>query len=245
MGMIGEHEGACPTAWGCSVRGPLHVRLRIPNQDAWLARAYSWGRVLAVADGLGSRPHSDIGSKAACRAVARAARECAPGGAASLRANIATLIHRHWLEGLCGYPADECAATCLFAVLAGGTLSLGRLGDGMVVATGGNGCGDTLLMEDKAGSFANMTHCLHGGRCPRGWELRQLPAEECSHVLLCTDGVADDLGAGSHTAFARNLLEAYGNMPRAAAYRDLRSALVHWPRPGHTDDKTIALMRLH
>lgn len=243
--MNGECERERPAAWGCSVRGPLHVRLRIPNQDAWLARKYVWGRVLAVADGLGSKPHSDVGSRAVCRAVARAARECVAGGREYMRSNITGLIHRHWLEGLCGYTPGECAATCLFAVLHGGVLTLGRLGDGMVVATGRNGNADTLLMEDKAGAFSNMTHCLHGGECPRGWELLQLPAESCAHVLLSTDGVADDLAPGTHTAFARGLLEAYGNMPRAAAYRDLRSALIHWPRPGHTDDKTIAIMGLH
>lgn len=243
--MNGELESELPVAWGCSVRGPLHVRMRIPNQDAWLARKYVWGRVLAVADGLGSKPHSDVGSRSVCRAVARAARECAAAGEECMRCNLTKLIHRYWLEGLCGYTANECATTCLFAVLAGSVLTLGRLGDGMVVATGRDNDADTLLMEGKEGAFANMTHCLHSEQCPRGWELLQLPTESCTHVLLSTDGVADDLEPGTHTAFARALLEAYSNMPRHAAYRDLRSTLVQWPRPGHTDDKTIAFMRLH
>lgn len=198
-----------------------------------------------MADGLGSKPHSDIGSKSVCRAVARAARECAAAGEESMRYNLTKLIHRYWLGGLCGYTANECATTCLFAVLAGSVLTLGRLGDGMVVATGRNGNADTLLMEGKEGAFANITHCLHSEACPNGWELLQLPVDSCGEVLLCTDGIADDLEPGTHLPFAHALLEAYASMPRTASYRDLRSSLVHWPRPGHTDDKTIALMRLH
>lgn len=243
--MSGENESKYPAAWGCSVRGPLHVRLRLPNQDAWLVRKYVWGRVLAVADGLGSKPHSDVGARVVCRAVARAARECVAGGEEGMRSNITKLIHRYWLAGLGGYSANECATTCLFAVLAGSVLTLGRLGDGMVVATGRNGNADALLMDGKEGAFANMTHCLHSGACPKGWELLQMPAESCAEVLLCTDGVADDLEPGTHLAFAHSLLDAYCSMPHAASYRDLRGSLVHWPRPGHTDDKTIALMRLH
>ncbi len=64
------HSG---TAGGLSNR-PLHVKAGIPNQDSWRARRYKWGNVVVVSDGLGSKAHSDHGSKAACLAVFEAAR---------------------------------------------------------------------------------------------------------------------------------------------------------------------------
>ena len=61
-------------SWGASVIGPLHVKAGIPNQDSWMARRYKWGNVVVVSDGLGSKAHSDHGSKAACLAVFEAAK---------------------------------------------------------------------------------------------------------------------------------------------------------------------------
>ena len=66
---------------GSSVRGPAHRRAGQPNQDAWLSRQNRAFALAVIADGLGSRPHAAAGSRAACRAVAEAARawSAAPG----------------------------------------------------------------------------------------------------------------------------------------------------------------------
>ena len=65
---------SCWRSWGHSMIGPLHQKNGLPNQDAWLARHYSWGDVVVVSDGLGSKPHADTGAKMACRAVCEAAK---------------------------------------------------------------------------------------------------------------------------------------------------------------------------
>ncbi len=47
------------TGWrsfGASVRGPGHVSSGLPNQDAWSRTLRSWGEVVVVSDGVGSRP---------------------------------------------------------------------------------------------------------------------------------------------------------------------------------------------
>ncbi|MGK0290454.1 MAG: hypothetical protein ACI86H_001913, partial [bacterium] len=61
-------------SWGASVAGPSHLKLGIVNQDAWISRHYSWGDVVVVSDGLGSRQQSDLGAKAACLSVLEAAK---------------------------------------------------------------------------------------------------------------------------------------------------------------------------
>lgn len=67
------------SAMGASVRGPEHRRDGRPNQDAWLGRITREAALAVVCDGLGSRPHSAVGSRAACRAVATATRQWVAG----------------------------------------------------------------------------------------------------------------------------------------------------------------------
>ena len=59
-----------PFIFGASVIGPLHVQIDLPCQDANAYEVLSpeWS-VLAVADGLGSAKHSDIGSQTAVKAT--------------------------------------------------------------------------------------------------------------------------------------------------------------------------------
>lgn len=229
--------------WGCTVRGPLHASEHRPNQDAWIARRYAWGGLIAVADGLGSKPLSDLGARAACRACAHAANLCCRGGAIPGEQMARVLLER-WLYLLREHKASDCATTCLFAFLQREHLFLGRLGDGMIAALSPDGSDDVLLVDEKEGSFANFTRSLHAGTKPGEWEFRTLPANRYESVLLCTDGVADDLRDEMRLGFARALTHTYADVPRNEARRELRYHLKHWPRPGHTDDKTIALMYL-
>lgn len=241
--MSGNHPSQPAKLLGCSVIGPLHVQTGLPNQDAWLARRYTWGEVIAVADGLGSKRHSDIGSKAACRAVAYAARRCRKDTVLSPE-QFTRELHTYWLNQLGDYPVNEYATTCLFAVRHHDTLTLGRLGDGMIAAIGRSAQHDLLLSDNKTGGFANTTDCLHSTKQPQAWEIVQLKASGYARVLLCTDGISDDIQDGLHLAFAKSLMEAYAELPYREAYRGIRQCLMHWTRPGHTDDKTLAILNL-
>ena len=87
---------SCWRSWGHSMIGPLHQKNGLPNQDAWLARHYSWGDVVVVSDGLGSKPHADTGAKMACRAVCEAAKFYQKNTSAPLE-ELTRLIHAMWL----------------------------------------------------------------------------------------------------------------------------------------------------
>lgn len=58
--------------WGVSVRGTAHEACGLPNQDSFLIRKTQNGVAAVVADGLGSKPYADAGSRQACRAAIRA-----------------------------------------------------------------------------------------------------------------------------------------------------------------------------
>lgn len=221
-------------SWGCSVRGPRHRRKSQPNQDAWKARAYSWGNVLAVSDGLGSKPHSDIGSKAACNAVISAARHFAAHPLARIEA-IPPLIHSLWQIFLGPYYTRDCCATCLFAMQISDRIILGRLGDGLIAALGDQ-IASVIMTDEKEESFSNITYCLSEKFRGELWEIRELQASLYPRIMICTDGVSDDLYEDHRESFSEEVFRNGNNLA------ELRRQLVEWPRPKHSDDKTIACL---
>jgi serine/threonine protein phosphatase PrpC len=226
-------------SYGASVRGPGHIATGAPNQDAWASFHCVWGDGIVVSDGVGSKPLSNLGSAAACLAGKYAARAWRQG-AKFHRDALFNDIRSHWLACIAPLEARDCAATCLFAFWLGDdVLHLGMLGDGLVAAVKADGS-VISLSEDKSQGFSNMTAALAPTTSAKDWRYVSLPARECTAVLLCTDGVADDLD--DVDGFVKGFVEAH--CPRAAlsANRHARAMLENWPTPRHSDDKTIACL---
>ncbi|MDR0507537.1 MAG: protein phosphatase 2C domain-containing protein [Dysgonamonadaceae bacterium] len=222
-------------SWGCTVRGPAHQKQGIPNQDALRIRRYSWGNVIAVSDGLGSKRHADIGSQAACFAVTEAARSFATHHEALIE-RLPQLIHALWLIRIAPYKAHECGATCLFAIYLKERMILGRLGDGLITSLAAVGEESCIITDEKEESFSNMTRCLGETFRSDEWELRELSSERYTGIMLCTDGISDDLLPERRLYFSQQVFKNGKNIT------ELRRTLVKWPVPGHTDDKTIACL---
>ena len=222
--------------WGVSIVGPHHRKENIPNQDAWLSGGFKGGMSLAVSDGLGSKPFSDTGSKAACLSVIEAGKiykQHADGKYIFLP----ELIHALWTLKTGALNPNDCAATCLFAVQINEKITLGRLGDGMVIAAGKNQC---VVMEDpKTDSFINMTDCLGDSYKAGEWDVRVIPADDFETIILCTDGVANDINPEKTCEFALSLFECYKTMDRKKRSREIAKWLREWPEP---DDKTLACL---
>lgn len=228
-------------SWGASVIGPLHVKAGIPNQDYWMARRYKWGNVVVVSDGLGSKAHSDHGSKAACLAVIEAAKRFQKNPNTDV-VDILRLIHANWLVNIAPYPSSKCSATCLFAVQIEGTITLGRLGDGMIAALGETDDNHLILSDDKQDSFSNYTNSLQQDFKPEQWETEMIDSSRCNAVVLCTDGISDDLLPEKQFIFAQAIYSAYVDLKPVARNRDVKRWLNEWPVPHHSDDKTIACL---
>lgn len=228
-------------SWGASVIGPLHIKNGIPNQDSWMARRYKWGSVVVVSDGLGSKPHSDHGSKAACLAVFEAAKSYQNNQQANI-AGILRLIHANWLVKVAPLSPSDCSATCLFAIKIEGIITLGRLGDGMITVYGESEKDCIILSDNKQDSFSNYTYSLHHEFKPDQWETATVEGSRCKAVVLCTDGISDDLLPEKQMDFAQELYSSYTDLAPAERKRDIRRWLNDWPVPGHSDDKTIACL---
>ena len=231
--------------WGVTTIGPLHIKSGLPNQDAWLSRKYKWGEIIVVSDGVGSRARSDIGSEAVCKSVVQASKFLFKSKKIKIEniqiEDFLRLIHSIWLVNIYPYSPQECSATCLFTIRNEDKLLLGQLGDGLIIATSTDS--NTKMLNDmKEDSFSNVTYSVGSDFHFEQWKHAILDANKYDSIILCTDGISDDLIPGSEDAFAKGLYEEYGNCKPRKRYYEILRWLKNWPTPKHTDDKTIACL---
>jgi hypothetical protein len=230
------------TGWksfGASVIGPGHIASGKPNQDAWAPFHHAWGDGIIVSDGLGSKRFSDIGSDAACLAVACAVHACQGKSGIGYDA-LSDQIKKNWLSFIAPLDPRDCAATCLFAFRTdNGVVRLGMLGDGLVAAVKPDGV-VVSLSADKTEGFSNITDALSSHMTETNWKWLSFPENDCQSIVLCTDGVADDLEDAD--GFVKEFSNAHRHLSSVSATRRAREMLENWPAPKHSDDKTIACL---
>jgi serine/threonine protein phosphatase PrpC len=230
------------TVWrsfGASVIGPGHIAAGKPNQDAWAAFHHVWGDGIVVSDGLGSKPFSDFGSHAACLAVARALPACRDKAEMD-HAYLSYRIKSKWLSLIAPLVPHDCAATCLFAFrMSDGVVVMGMLGDGLAAVVKRDGS-VASLSDDKSEGFSNITVALSMDVTDKDWRWLSTPEDDCQSIVLCTDGVADDLS--DVDGFVKEFCDAHRGLSSVSAARRAREVLEKWPTPKHSDDKTIACL---
>jgi serine/threonine protein phosphatase PrpC len=224
-----------------SARGPLHADLDVRNEDAWRVCTSTAGVVLAVADGLGSKPHAAIGAHAAC-AAAVAAMQFWWDADASPRA-LPPLIEALWRRGLGAVAPNDARSTCLVAGIShAGQLVMATLGDGVALITSDRETEEADVISAERTGWSNETHALGAASAAGAWHVTSRPAVPGTIVLLASDGVADDLVPARRAGLARALVTSYGELADWRRSVELWRALQAWPTPGHGDDKTLALL---
>ena len=225
-------------AAAASVIGPSHRNHGVPNQDACVLRGHKGGWLLAVADGLGSKPFSDLGSAIAARtAIDVLARECS---AEDPRGQIEA-IYNLWLKRL-PVPRPVLAATTLLFVAcdAEGYGWLAQLGDGLAVIRE-EGVTKTITNE-KAG-FGNETDALGVTKSFRAWSHRRVAfTQQGDGVVLMTDGVADDLKPEMLGEFYDALRLAGMSRSKRRFRGWIERELAAWTTHLHSDDKTLGMI---
>jgi serine/threonine protein phosphatase PrpC len=227
--------------FGVSVRGPRHAYLKEPNQDAWSGRSGQNYSLIVVCDGLGSRSNSDIGAKAACRAVKEAVRYWVKIPDASTH-HLLRLVKLFWEMRISPLDTKSCATTCLFACgFPSGRLIVACLGDGIAVVKCSTG--SLIKVVERGENFLNHTLALGDYHKLDDWKLLDMPQFSIGDcVLLATDGIADDLIAEQIPQFVDWLISEFSFRNSRERYYALRKALIEWPTPKHQDDKSLALL---
>jgi Protein phosphatase 2C len=228
-------------AFGVSVCGPRHRAERSKNQDAWIRARGSFGHLIVVSDGLGSRPASAIGSRAACIAVRSAARLW-PGVAVAPPSHFVRLVEILWLLAVAPRDPSTCAATCAFALREpDGQIIFGGIGDGLALLRAASGDVQTYGGR-RHSDFGNETRALGAAHTIADWWIEIDSAARKRAVALVTDGIADDLDPTRVGAFIDWLIQDIAPLPSVDRRRTLRRELEQWPVPGHLDDKSLAVL---
>ena len=230
--------------YGASVRGPRNAQRARANQDAWVRSSGPFGHLIGVCDGMGSRSASDVGARAACRALRRAARLW-PGrssGAPLSPTLLIRLVEILWRLELRSRLPAECASTCLVALREpDGHLLLAGLGDGLAIVRKADGEVATFGGRSED-AFGDETLALGVPHRIVDWWVATEPPGRGRAVVLVTDGIADDLASDRLRPFTDWLADDIGRLVPAARWRRLCRELRAWPVPRHLDDKTVAVL---
>mgnify|MGYP001765111258 CR=1 FL=1 len=225
--------------FGGSVTGPEHARLGRPNQDAWTRRKAGGSVMAAVADGLGSAKHGDLGAKAACTAAMEAFRLARRAGETPSWQTIAVL-RAAWHQLVARWGAENCGTTCIACFVdVHGAIFATQAGDGIVAFRHADGRLDILPRKDKP--FQNSTATV-SSQGAKDWPVlsgSMLPGDA---VFMATDGIADDLEPSKIGDFIGHLLADYLPLPPPVRAARIRTALKQWPTRHHRDDKTFVLL---
>ncbi|MBX9756543.1 MAG: protein phosphatase 2C domain-containing protein [Pseudomonadaceae bacterium] len=219
-------------AGGASVRGPAHQLDGLPNQDALCVSGLAGGWCIAVADGLGSRPLSHLGSRKAVQSFRQLARQQRD----ILHGSVALSLRDAWLAhfGDCYRPHET---TCLWARVNGqGQGVAGQVGDGLLLI---RSQGVFKIVTDQRQGFGNQTTTLAQAAvssCSINFELYK-PGDG---VLLMTDGISDDLIPEHLEPFFEAIYQRQLRGSKRRMRQWLTKELHGWSTPRHGDDKTIA-----
>lgn len=221
-------------ACSVSVRGRDHVRAGLPNQDAGKVWRTRRGGMIAVADGLGSRPQAHLGARAAVLAAYRAVQAWQRQPAAGER-ELLLLIEAYWRLLVSPAVPDECASTLGFVAHFGEKLVMGSLGDALIVVQ----AQDEWITLDAPQNYLNQTLSLGTAHKLSDWQVRVAEAPS-SLAMVATDGLGSDLDPAQVQAFLLNLRDKTRGLSSPEARKVLREVLARGPR--NNDDKTLALM---
>ena len=228
--------------FGTSMKGPLHRAQRLANQDAWIGRRGSFGSLIVVCDGVGTKPHSSKGARMACLAAVDAVRKWSRACNAPT-AYLAHLIEVLWRIRISPLEPRDCATTCLLALRRdNGTWVVGGVGDGIAVTQSGQDEMQWVIGSTRQG-FSNETEAMGFERTIKPWRFRTFDEDRNSRVvLLATDGISDDLIQERATEFISWLISMHSMGAKTPQSNVLRRQLCNWPTKNHTDDKTLAVL---
>lgn len=219
-----------------SVIGPGHLLNGQTNQDSVLVKRVPSGWLAVVCDGMGSKPHSAVGSRQACRAafdVIKAVDFSIESKALIKR------VYQKWLNSLGDIKAIDAVTTCLIAwVSDSGELRTFQLGDGLILTS------HQKTEQLDTNDFGNITTGLGKSKQFSDWQVTKQQLSVGDVIALMTDGISEDLHQGMELAFTNSIVESTKSKSIRQAKTWLKNEFRNWGTPNHTDDKTLALLLL-
>jgi hypothetical protein len=225
--------------WWVTQAGPRHLAESVENQDHASGRRGREMLSLVVADGVGSCSQAREGARAAVSSVVsvgRAIRADGPSGR-----EFATRLMEEWNRRIPAMTRHDHGTTALWCLLpARGLAQFGQIGDGVVAWGLRDGSVHALHWPADRDSFQNETRSISSAVCADDWYLATVDVSLIHWVLCATDGISDDIHPHAWAEFGGQLARLSERFSATTCARVARRMLIDWPRPCHTDDKSLA-----
>jgi len=236
-------------SWSASTIGPYHITEGLPNQDACVIHPLPKYNciVYVVGDGMGSCTNADIGSNTLCKAVIktfecieRSAIELSEGSRIPLNpCGVCHFIYYFWRKFLGTVPPETARTTALIVIEYETELLFIQVGDGLILALDLEHQHPIFCTSNTFKPFSNTTVAVDEDFVPSNWVFQKTPKPERFILMMCTDGIADDLIEGEEHKFLENLFTVSQKTSPEECSQMMLTTLQNWTTPQHHDDKTI------
>lgn len=217
---------------GVSLKGNHAV-----NQDSFSVKEVHGGYVVAVSDGLGSRPLSQAGSAVLCQTACQVAEEFSCNIEDDEKF-LATIFNR-WVQVLTenNLAVEKCNATALIAVIGAKNIWAYRLGDGFISIAADEKF--SVLFDAKEDDSVNVTECLRADFQFEKWECRRIEYKNFFGLVAATDGITFNIDEENLSGFIADFCADYATRELGEILTDLKAWL---PTLIGGDDKTLAFL---
>lgn len=229
---------------GWKETGTYHIAEGLPCQDAFSSAEHEGTAAIALSDGAGSYPHSEIASTAVSEALSKYAAshfdELYTLEDADLKKKILS-VARETVEA--ENPGMHAKCTLLLFASRHEKSFLMHIGDGGAIAVNEEGS-PLILSYPENGDSPNITFFLDGVEAERHLRLKRDLHDHLSSLLLCSDGVYGSLFDvnGKTIAPAVGIMDSWlrsGN--QEAAEEKLRKAMRNIFAENTADDVSIIM----
>lgn len=207
------------------------------NQDAILTYEDDTLIVLALADGLGSAPCSDEGSKAICRSVVKNVRMSILTSSPLSGTNIVN----YWdaMLRMKGLNPQDCLTTSSFVLInkKDKKVTAAQIGDSQIYLIPDGRFIDNAKEKD----FANITECIGPGNSVK-YSVTGHHFEDSIRVLIASDGICDELEPNTIPAMTDYLAERYSAMPKGKRNLALSGEVRRSFYKRNSDDKSMIFL---
>ena len=218
-----------------SVIGPGHICDGLPNQDAtgYFNDGQYWASI--VCDGMGSRPHADIGAFTAVQSIKSVLKII---DFKTPSKYVIGAFYRHWLNRLkqLSIKPNDAVSTVLVAWgNNGGVYRYFQLGDGVISTRA------RVITPTCNEQFSNLTTGLGISKKYADWSVGQGELSESDNtIVLMSDGISEDIL--EHDVFTDAIAKYSKGKSSRRIKKHLKKLLVDWPTPFHVDDKSLAMV---
>ncbi len=222
---------------GITVCGSKHHKERVPNQDSILYHRNGKNYVLAISDGIGSCRQSHIGAQKATSICREVFFRLTSGDTPFDMGRIKAALVQNWINAFpCETGVDYCA-TLKAAFAFENKLILLSIGDGLLAFSSSN---NSIVLAGDDNSFLNETRGLSPCLSPDDLWATTLELPQDNYVIvICTDGIANNIRRGSELDFANEILKAISSKQLKTNIKEFLEEIVDLD----SDDKTLGVIK--